>query len=146
MLKLFKYISAFIIFLIVAIVVILSANYFNTAINIEKSRRDNDQTIAPVITVMDWNLGYAGLGKDSDFVMDGGENLLPPNKETVETNIAGIINILKSNPAEFYFIQEISKPDMLNYGVDVLGKVRAALSTYSSYFTFDFHTVFYPQE
>jgi len=93
---------------------------------------------------MNWNIGYAGLGKDSDFVMDGGENLLPPSRENVEANVKGISNILRDADADFYLIQEISKPDMLNWGVDVLGGVRTALSGYSSWFTYDFSSRFVP--
>ena len=33
------------------------------------------------ISVTIWNLGYAGLGAESDFAVDGGKNYLPPDDE-----------------------------------------------------------------
>jgi len=125
-------------------VIFVGANYFNTGLKINKQVVDANRNIGTVITVMNWNIGYAGLGKDSDFVMDGGENLLPPSRENVEANVKGISNILRDADADFYLIQEISKPDMLNWGVDVLGGVRTALSGYSSWFTYDFSSRFVP--
>ena len=125
-------------------IIFVGANYFNTGLKINKQFADTNRNVGPVITVMNWNIGYAGLGKDSDFVMDGGENLRPPSREIVEVNLAGINDILQKAHADFYLIQEISKPDMLNWGVDVLGGVRAALGGYSSWFSYDFSTRFVP--
>ncbi len=128
-------------------IVFVGANYFNTGLKINKRIGDPNRNIGPVITVMNWNIGYGGLGKDSDFVMDGGESLQPPSREIVELNVKGISNTLQKaskTGADFYLIQEISKPDMLNWGVDVLGEIRAALSEYSSWFTYDFSTRLVP--
>ncbi len=124
--------------------VFIGANYFNTGLKINKRFVDTDRPVGPVIRVMNWNIGYAGLGKDSDFVMDGGENLLPPSRDIVEVNLAGISGILQKADADVYLIQEISEPDMLNRGVDVLGGVRDALGGHSSWFSYDFSTRFVP--
>ena len=34
-------------------------------------------SIGDTVTVYTWNIGYGGLGKDSDFFMDGGEMVDP---------------------------------------------------------------------
>ena len=36
------------------------------------------------LTIYSWNIGYAGLGKDSDFFMDGGTMVNPPSQALVE--------------------------------------------------------------
>jgi len=144
MLGILKVIGLGVVSLFIVFAAVLGTNYFNTSIKIQKHVIHNTRTVGPVITVMDWNIGYAGLGKDSDFIMDGGENLLPPSREIVEVNLNGIADIMKANPADFYIIQEVSKPDMLNMGVDVLDGVRAALPDHSSWFTYDFSTRFIP--
>jgi len=144
MLKIIKWIGSVIATIIVVFTVVIGTNYFNNSIKIQKHAGLKTRTVGPVITVVDWNLGYAGLGKDSDFVMDGGKNLLPPSREIVEINLQGITGILQSHPADFYFFQEVSKPDMLTLGVDVLQGVRAALPDHSSWFTYDFSTRLIP--
>src|SRR5690554_4881543 len=54
-----------------------------------------------------FNIGYAALGKDEDFVMDGGKRGIPKSKEVVEGYLNGIKDILNTHKAEFYFIQEV---------------------------------------
>ncbi|MEQ1931738.1 MAG: hypothetical protein ABL957_14575, partial [Parvularculaceae bacterium] len=43
------------------------------------------------IEVMTWNLGYGGLGAESEFFADGGKDYLPPSRAIVDKNIAGIV-------------------------------------------------------
>ena len=53
-------------------------------------RREGENAVGTSVTVYTWNIGYAGLGKDSDFFMDGGTMVNPPSREIVEKNMAGI--------------------------------------------------------
>ena len=46
-------------------------------------------------SVLTYNTGYGALSKDEDFFMDGGSKVQPDSKEVVETNLAGISDILK---------------------------------------------------
>jgi len=144
MIKFFKFFGSLVLGFVSAIAVILGTNYLTSGVRIQKNSSEHSRAIESVITIFNWNIGYAGLGKESDFIMDGGENLLPPSKEIVEKNVAGIAGILKSHPSDFYIIQEVSKPDMLNLGVDVLGGVRDALPDHSSWFTYDFNSHLIP--
>ena len=59
------------------------------------------------VTIYSWNIGYAGLGKDSDFFMDGGKMTDPPSQETVETNIAAIRDYIQSQDADAWLLQEV---------------------------------------
>ena len=58
------------------------------------------------ITLISWNLGYGALGKDADFVMDGGGNAPAADKALVEANLAGIADTLKKEEADFWLLQE----------------------------------------
>ena len=40
-----------------------------------------------LITIMTWNLGYGGLGEESNFIADGGKSILPPSKAIVSKNM-----------------------------------------------------------
>ncbi len=123
---------------------ILVLNYFNNGLKSKSGSGSNLVDAGDTISILNWNIGYAGLGKESDFVMDGGENLLPPSIEIVEKNLAGIQKILQENKSDLYLIQEASEPDMLNLGVDVLGGIKEALPDTDWLFGYGYRTIFIP--
>lgn len=145
MFKILKFVGLGIVALIVVFAGILALNYFNNGLKSKSGSSGRLASAGATISVLNWNIGYAGLGKESDFIMDGGENLLPPSVEIVEKNLAGIQNILSQNKSDIHLIQEASEPDMLNLGVNVLGGVKEALSGYDWFFTYDFRSQFIPQ-
>ena len=54
-------------------------------------------------SVLTYNTGYGALSKDEDFFMDGGRKVQPDRKEVVETNLAGISDILKKSGCGLLF-------------------------------------------
>ena len=72
------------------------------------------------LTVISWNIGYAGLGKDSDFFMDGGENVSSADQDTVTASLLGIYKQLYTgdNQAGIYMLQEVDKNSARTYGMD----------------------------
>ncbi|MCA3696427.1 endonuclease/exonuclease/phosphatase family protein [Aquidulcibacter sp.] len=80
------------------------------------------------LTLVQWNVGYGGLGFDADFKADGGRHILPPSKRAVDRNLAGISTRLKTMQADVYLFQELARPGFLTYGRDVVATVGAALS------------------
>jgi endonuclease/exonuclease/phosphatase family metal-dependent hydrolase len=80
------------------------------------------------LSVVQWNLGYAGLGFDSDFSADGGKMILPPSGRAVDRNLKGITARLSSMPADIYALQEVAEPGFLTRGRDVLGGAKTALA------------------
>ena len=46
--------------------------------------------VGETLSISTWNLGYAGLGADADFVADGGESLFPPSWASTRRNLAAI--------------------------------------------------------
>ena len=77
----------------------------------------------PELRIMTWNLGYAGLGAESDFVVDGGKHFLPPSKSIVQKNLEGIAQHLKDHPMDVTLLQEVAEPGLLSRGVDVAGHI-----------------------
>lgn len=63
--------------------------------------------IGDPLTIYSWNLGYAGLGEESDFFMDGGKMVDPPSQKTVEKNLAGILDFMNSQDADAWLLQEV---------------------------------------
>ena len=93
-----------------------------TDIKIENNSQVSD--ISPFagqeITVVSWNIGYAGLGKGSDFFMDGGTNVASADQDTVSASLLGIYKTLYSDesPASIFMLQEVDKDSSRTYGKD----------------------------
>lgn len=79
------------------------------------------------LIILNWNLGYAGLGKESEFIADGGNRILAPSAAIVEKNIAGIRRVLTDNSADVYTLQEASVASPLNYGRQLWQAVQQSL-------------------
>ena len=85
------------------------------------------------LTVISWNIGYAGLGKDSDFFMDGGENVSSADQDTVTASLLGIYKQLYtgSDQAGIYMLQEVDKNSARTYGMDESDCLGIYNSTYA---------------
>lgn len=69
-------------------------------------------------SALNWNIGYAGLDKDTDFFMDGGEMVLPISEEHVERAQENILSLIEETDAEINFIQEIDEDSKRTYGIN----------------------------
>ena len=78
------------------------------------------------ISLISWNLGYGALGKDADFVMDGGGNAPAADKALVEANLAGIADTLKKEEADFWLLQEADSDSARSFHIDF--RTRFALA------------------
>ena len=94
-------------------------------------------------TIFTWNIGYAGLGKDSDFFMDGGKMVDPPSQELVETNLAAIQSFLQENPADAWFLQEVDINSSRTQGMDQFSLLQESLSSGAA-FAYNFKCPFVP--
>ena len=99
--------------------------------------------LAKPIDIISWNIGYCGLGAGQDFFMDGGTMVRPSNKKEVEENLAGVIQTLKQNPADFYLIQELDKSSKRSYYIDQTAVLAEALDTALAY-TYNFKASYVP--
>ncbi|SHO54030.1 endonuclease/exonuclease/phosphatase family protein [Anaerocolumna xylanovorans] len=88
------------------------------------SKKVNQDTELTVIT---YNIGYAALGSTEDFFMDGGTKVRPDNKEVVEKNLLGNANVMKSNPADIYFLQEVDINSKRSYHINEMQYLEKAL-------------------
>ncbi|ABI77607.1 endonuclease/exonuclease/phosphatase family protein [Hyphomonas neptunium ATCC 15444] len=96
------------------------------------------------LKLMIWNIGYSGLGEESDFQTDGGKMLRPPSREAVEKNLAGIQAVLREEAPDILMMQELAAPGFLTHTVDVLSGVKDALPGYGMVFSSDIRTRLLP--
>ena len=59
------------------------------------------------IDLMAWNIGYAALGDNADFFMDGGKMVYSADEARVRENLNAIVNEVKANDPDLLLIQEI---------------------------------------
>lgn len=70
------------------------------------------------VRLLSWNTGYAGLGEQSDFFMDGGKMVDPPSKDNVQENMKAIGDYLSDTEADFYLLQELDRSSSRTDRVD----------------------------
>ena len=71
------------------------------------------------VTVLSWNIGYAGLGSNADFFMDGGENVKSSDRARVESNLQDIRELLYGEGApDLILLQEVDVNSSRTYGID----------------------------
>ncbi|NLG82404.1 MAG: endonuclease [Bacilli bacterium] len=109
--------------------------------NNSESKIELDQDI----TVLTFNIGYAGLGKNEDFVLDGGTKSRPDSKEVVETYLNGIKNLLIGNPADIYMLQEVDLNSRRSYYINEAKEIEELLGNdYNSTFAYNYKAKFVP--
>ncbi len=108
-LKILGIVLGIILLLVIALVVFLSVTEYKPADREMAifSLNPTGEKAGQSVTVYTWNIGYGGLGKESDFFMDGGEMVDPPSQEIVEKNLAGIKQFMGDNPADAWLLQEV---------------------------------------
>ena len=94
-------------------------------------------------TVLSWNIGYCGLGKESDFFMDGGQEVRPASEALVQKNFDGILEKILDTNADFTLLQEVDSDSARSYGLDQVAGLRQKI-TASSAFALNFCTRFVP--
>lgn len=102
--------------------------------------------IAPdELVLFDWNIGYAGLGKDEDFFMDGGTESVP-DKEHVRKYLEGIAKTLEDNPADIYLIQEIDINSHRSHNINELEYLKNNVfkNNYNIAFATNYNVLFVP--
>ncbi|MBK9291912.1 MAG: endonuclease/exonuclease/phosphatase family protein [Bacteroidetes bacterium] len=81
------------------------------------------------ISLITWNIGYAGLDKSMDFFYDGGRKVRTSYEATRE-NLNQIITFMLANPADVWLLQEVDFDARRTYGIDQAAAIGQALSDY----------------
>lgn len=104
---------------------------------------ENGPEAPNTLTLYSWNIGYGGLGKESDFFMDGGEMVDPPDQETVERNMAAIEQFMVDHPADAWLLQEVDRSSDRTELMDQLYTLQEAYGG-SGAFAYNYKCAFVP--
>ncbi|MBB6481466.1 endonuclease/exonuclease/phosphatase family protein [Spirochaeta isovalerica] len=95
------------------------------------------------LTIINWNLGYGGLGENMDFFMDGGTGVRAPEAEYL-TNWQGIETFIRKNTADVYFFQEMDRKSTRSYKNDQYEITAELLAGYNRTFAPNYKVKYIP--
>jgi endonuclease/exonuclease/phosphatase family metal-dependent hydrolase len=110
------------------------------------SQSDNPSLLNNSLTlsILTWNIGYAGLDKDMDFFKDGGTKVITP-KDKCLNNISQIGDfILNNDTVDFILVQEIDRKSKRSYRLDQYEKIAGILSGHHPVFAKNYDVFFVP--
>jgi len=95
-------------------------------------------------TILTWNIGYGGLGKEMDFFYEGGKRVRP-EKDEFKSYLSGITRLLHNHDsADFIFIQEIDLHSKRSYYQDESADIANALKSHCSAVAENYDSWFVP--
>ncbi len=96
------------------------------------------------ISLLTFNIGYAGLGVDEDFKVDGGKKGRADSEDVVRGYLDGIKDILSEVEADIFLLQEVDKPSRRSYFINQVDEFGELFSDYDEVFSYNFLADFVP--
>lgn len=119
------------------------AEHYDLAVEKPKRTSVSEAPSQKEFTLMTWNIGFGGLGKEMDFFYDGGTQMRS-SEAVVEKNLQGIGQTL-SDSIDFIFLQEIDKKAKRSYQKDEIDAVDDNVSYYNKVFGKNYDVKFVPK-
>lgn len=94
------------------------------------------------IKLLSWNIGYAGLGKEADFFMDGGKGVRSAKKSKVAEHLGNISETIDNDKfrSDIYFLQEVDQNSDRSYRINEVER----LARQNTYFAKNYSCLFVP--
>lgn len=97
------------------------------------------------ISLLSFNIGYGGLGKEADFVLDGGKSSgRPESRELFKSYFGGLSDFLKSGEYDAILLQEVDRSSKRSYKTDETAALREMLNPKSAVFANNYLCPFVP--
>lgn len=144
--KLFFKLSLIVIFILNLVVFYAESTSFKPkkVENIKPEGKFSIEKAGDTISLTTWNIGYGGLGEESDFFMDGGKTAIPESNAVVEKNLEGIKKYLKKIKSDIVFIQEVDGYSKRSYQINELKIMKKIFKRYNSLFALNFKSPYIP--
>ena len=95
-------------------------------------------------TIYNWNIGYAGLGSESNFFYDGGK-MVRPKQTMVDKYFSGILNKVEEwKDADFIFLQEVDINSKRSYQLAESQLLNEKLITFFSSIAINYQVNYIP--
>ncbi len=102
------------------------------------------------LSFLNWNIGYAGLGKRANFFYDNGRffvsggKMVKSPKEDVQQYFEGIKQTIQAHSADFILLQEVDSAARRSYYTNQYDSISALFPDYSRCFGVNFNSDFVP--
>jgi endonuclease/exonuclease/phosphatase family metal-dependent hydrolase len=97
-----------------------------------------------IIQIFNWNVGYCGLGEESDFFYDGGSTVRM-DQSTVQKNLNGVMNTLKYyDEADIILLQEVDTLSKRSWGLNEYSDIAQILPEHNRSFALNYNVNFIP--
>jgi endonuclease/exonuclease/phosphatase family metal-dependent hydrolase len=97
-----------------------------------------------VFTLLSWNIGYFGLGKDCDFFYDGGRMTRPSKENYLNYSGEALKYLIQAEVMDFCFFQEVDMRSRRSYYDDQVARLRAIFPVIESASTVNYLVSFVP--
>lgn len=107
---------------------------------LEKMAKSKKTIQTDTLSFLTWNVGYGGLGAESSFFYDdgrtffSGDKMVNAPKASVEKNIKGVDDYLKTQPADFILLQEVDFDSKRSQHINQYAQYGATLGNYDASF------------
>lgn len=97
-----------------------------------------------IITLLNWNIGYCGLGEESDFFYDGGSTVRM-DESTVQKNLNGVMNTLKYyDEVDVILLQEVDTFSKRSWKLNEYKDIAQILPEHNGTFCLNYKVDFVP--
>ncbi len=97
------------------------------------------------LTLLTWNIGYAGLGAQQDFFFDGGKDMRP-SKENFESYLNGIAEtVKKADSIDFILLQEVDLKSKRSYFTNEVERITSTMPNHSYSVAINYNSKFVPR-
>lgn len=104
----------------------------------------NEQRPDSIVTLLNWNIGYCGLGEESDFFYDGGATVTMEDS-IVKKNLNGVMNTLKYyEDVDVILLQEVDTLSKRSWELNEYHRIGEILPQHNSSFALNYNVNFIP--
>ena len=147
--------ALFLLFLLYVIGVLVYATWHDYQPEEQIVVQPNNKSIVQQIDkdtldLLTWNIGYGGLGAESDFfyangriLLSGGMMIRPP-ESIVKKNTAGALQTVKAHPADIILLQEVDIASKRSYYINQYDAIGKLFPNYESTFGDNFRVAYNP--
>ena len=109
-------------------------------------RRLSDTPPLPngTLNILSWNIGYAGLGKEQDFFMDGGKKARPGDRGAVDSYLSGIAQTIQYVEPDLILLQEVDANSTRTFSIDQTARLAKNTAAFALNYSCPFVPIPFP--
>ena len=96
------------------------------------------------LSLITWNIGYAGLGKEMDFFYDGGKSVMASREKTENWLQQIVAFVAKKKHVDFLLFQEVDLESKRSYYIDESIQLESVLPAFDEVTAINYQVPFVP--